>query len=161
MGEKICTNCKINKNFCEFGKHRGNKRDGLQCWCKSCMNKDDKTRKRTIAGLISRIYQRQKNSSKTRNHIPPSYSNKELLQFALNSDVFISLYDEWVGSEFDRKMTPSFDRLDDSKGYSFENFNEWMTFHENNQKAHADMRSGKLLNSGWFHGGAKPVSCVD
>ena len=35
---KTCTKCNIQKNIDEFGKNK-NTNDGLNCWCKKCVNK--------------------------------------------------------------------------------------------------------------------------
>lgn len=48
-------------------------------------------------------------------------------------------------------MRPSFDRLNDGDGYSFSNFNKWMTWEDNRLKAFLDMASGKLISGGNPH----------
>ena len=43
---KKCTKCRRELPLSEFTKHKS-RRDGLQCWCKSCRNELNKTRDRT------------------------------------------------------------------------------------------------------------------
>ena len=103
---------------------------------------------RTKEGLVRRIYNHQKESSKRREHKLPSYSVRDLEKFALANESFHNLYERWVESGYEKSLTPSFDRLDDNKPYSFDNFNDWMTWDENNKKASLTMRNGKTKNGG-------------
>ena len=43
---------------------------------------------------------------------------------------FDKLYDDWVSSGFDKKLSPSIDRVDTSKGYTLDNM-RWLTHSEN------------------------------
>lgn len=61
----------------------------------------------------------------------------------MSSNKFHVLFDIWVDSGYNHWLRPSFDRLDDSKGYSFDNFNKWMTWKENKEKSESQMRSGE------------------
>ena len=49
-----------------------------------------------------------------------------------STDSFVSLYKVWVGSGYDRKLAPSIDRIDSSKGYTLENM-RWLTHSENSR----------------------------
>ena len=90
---------------------------------------------RTKKGLISQRYQRQKKSSRKRGHETPRYTRDELLEYCLNSKEFTKLYNRWVSSDFITELTPSIDRLDNSKGYSFENI-QIVTWRQNNLNSH-------------------------
>lgn len=46
---------------------------------------------------------------------------------------FISLYRIWQDSGFERKLTPSIDRIDSSKGYTLDNI-QWLTLSNNCRK---------------------------
>ena len=93
----------------------------------------DKAYKRTIDGLISRIYYSQKGSSKRREHNPPTYSKEQLHVWMTSQVNFNNLYINWVASGYKKDLVPSVDRLDDYKGYSFDNI-QLMTWRENLDK---------------------------
>ena len=92
-----------------------------------------KAYKKTIDGLISKIYGQQKQSSKKRGHQPPTYSKELLHRWITAHVIFQELYDNWIASNYEKDLVPSVDRLDDSKGYSFDNI-QLMTWKENNAK---------------------------
>lgn len=79
------------------------------------------TYRRTKKGLVAQIHSDQRRNSLRREHAMPSYTTEELKEWALSQDVFHSIYDEWVASDYNRWNRPSFDRLDDSKPYSISN----------------------------------------
>lgn len=85
---------------------------------------------RTIDGLISQIYGKQKSSSKKRGHQPPTYSVELLHRWITAHTIFQELYDNWIASDCDKWLRPSVDRPDNSKGYSFDNI-KLMTWREN------------------------------
>jgi len=137
---KICILCNEEKNTNLFGIAR-NTKDGLFSYCKSCANNKDKTYKRTKDGLITRIYSHQKTNSTNKNNIPPKYSKAELMLWLLQNDLFHRLFKQWEEAGYSKKLTPSIDRLDDYKGYSFDNI-QLMTWEENKQKSHRDRYNG-------------------
>lgn len=67
------------------------------------------------------------------------YKDKFLLSrelfyaWAMPHTKFHKLYIEWVDSGYDRKLCPSVDRIDSSKGYTLENM-EWVTHSENSRR---------------------------
>lgn len=137
---KQCTGCHGFKDLSEFSKHGGSK-DGLRLDCKSCVCLYLKEYRRTRLGLLGVIYANQKQNSKARKHEIPDYTLKDFRVWALNSKVFHHLYDNWVLSDYDKKLTPSADRLNDYKSYTFDNL-QWMTWQENNDKGHTDRKQG-------------------
>jgi hypothetical protein len=58
---------------------------------------------------------------------------EEFYEWALSCPRFHELYDEWVASGYDRKLTPSVDRIDSGKGYEPSNM-EWVTHSENSRR---------------------------
>jgi len=54
----------------------------------------------------------------------------------------MSLWTAYVASGYKRALAPSFDREDDSIGYSWGNFNKWMTWHDNDEKWNKSVRDG-------------------
>ena len=92
---------------------------------------------KTKPGFLMRLYRnmtsRVNGIQKRKAHL---YSGKDLLsraefyEWAESSGDFHSLFSAWEISGYERKSTPSVDRVDPSKGYTVENM-EWVTFSEN------------------------------
>lgn len=67
------------------------------------------------------------------------YLGKELLprdefyNWAIFHIDFVLLYVKWVDSGYDRKLTPTVDRIDSDKGYCLSNM-EWVTHSENSRR---------------------------
>lgn len=89
---------------------------------------------RTRRGVVKRIYSTQKISSRVRNHPVPVYSISELEEWSLLQENFEGLYQNWVKSNFSKKLKPSIDRDDDDKPYTFSNI-QWTTWEINNSKS--------------------------
>ena len=61
-------------------------------------------------------------------------SRDEFIEWCFgNIESFNSIYNEWKKSGFKRKLSPSIDRIDNSKGYSIGNM-RWITQQENSIK---------------------------
>jgi hypothetical protein len=60
-------------------------------------------------------------------------SREEFYEWSINNPDFHRLYEEWVDSGYDRKLSPSVDRIDSSKGYETSNM-EWVTHSENSRR---------------------------
>jgi hypothetical protein len=67
------------------------------------------------------------------------YQNLELMPredfygWALHNNTFNDLYETWVASGYDRKLSPSVDRINASVGYIHGNI-QWLTHSENSRK---------------------------
>lgn len=142
---KRCSSCGITKPESEFYPHISHA-DGLSSRCKACYKIANMRRRRTKRGLVSAKYSQQVAKSIRRGHNPPSYSREELIEYALNSEEFCSLYEKWVSSGYDKWRSPSFDRIDDSIGYSFDNI-RIVTWMENDNDANLKTKMG-LINKG-------------
>lgn len=140
--EKICRKCGESKLLKEFSKYKIQK-DGLMTICKICSINASKKYSLTIEGVMTAIYGGQRRNSRRRNHPLPTYSKKEFTKFCMDSPDFIRLYNNWVKSCYKKLIKPTFDRLRDDKGYSFENFNKWMTWKDNKLKGEKDRSLGK------------------
>ena len=71
--------------------------------------------------LTGRIYNDQGSNSKVRGHQPPAYTLEEFREwFAVQSNK-AKLWKAWEESGYDKWSAPSVDRLDQTKGYSFDN----------------------------------------
>lgn len=137
---KKCNMCNVTKSLENFYKNKKNV-DGLYTYCKKCAAKLALNKKRTKEGLVSRIFHDQTKSCKTRGHEKQKYSKEELLEWCLSKKEFHSLFDEWKNSGFQRRLSPSIDRLDDYKTYSFDNI-QIVPFFENEAKANSDRKNG-------------------
>lgn len=91
--------------------------------------------KRTPNGVITTLFISMKRRSKQRKHAPPKFTKVQLTKW-LYDNGFQKLYDDWVNSGYNRWKKPSCDRLDDSKGYSFDNMRlvTWKENHDKNKK---------------------------
>ena len=138
--KKVCIKCKQEKTFEYFSKSK-NKKDGLNSICKVCDIKRVKEYVKTIPGLISEIYACQRKHSKKRNHNMPNYTKQEFGEWLLSQINFDILYNQWVKSGYKNELKPSVDRLDDYKGYSFDNI-QLITWGENREKGTRDVKSG-------------------
>ncbi len=139
--EKKCTVCGEVKAFSEFHKSK-NTRDGVLNQCKKCRCKHSVVSYRTKKGLVKKIYLTQKRNSIVRKHNPPSYTFDELYDWMTKQDNFDKLYTKWVESDYNANIKPSIDRLDDYKGYSFDNI-QLMTLKQNLDKSYLDVKEGR------------------
>lgn len=139
---KKCTKCELTLDISNFGK-RKHGQNGLNAFCIKCESERQLVHSRTKVGLIKRIFNHQKSSSKRRLHSMPDYTLNELKEWALGNYEFNRLFDEWVSSGYLKSLIPSVDRLDDKMPYSFDNI-QITTWGFNNKKANADKLIGKL-----------------
>lgn len=59
---------------------------------------------------------------------------KDFYNWAMPHIQFHKLYIRWVDSGYDRKLCPTVDRIDSSKGYTLKNM-EWVTHSENSRRS--------------------------
>lgn len=100
----------------------------------------DKRYEKTANGFLMRLYRNMKSRitgvQKLKFHL---YKDKVLLDkqdfyiWAKGSRSFHLLFKQYVASNYDRKLAPSVDRIDSSKGYSINNM-EWVTHSENSRR---------------------------
>lgn len=103
-------------------------------------NAHTKKYEKTVKGFLMRAYRNMKSRVEgvqwKKAHL---YEGKELLsreefyQFALSSPEFYELFGNYKQSGFERKLAPSADRMDSSKGYEINNM-EWVTMSENSRR---------------------------
>lgn len=91
---------------------------------------------KTIKGLSAVLFTSMRRRSKLRGHDSPSFTLCEFREWLYDKDEFNSLYKTWVESKYYRFLKPSIDRIDDSKGYSFDNM-QVVTWQENDDKGKA------------------------
>ena len=133
---KTCTKCKQEKQFSEFGYQKASK-DGLKYECKECR----RDRHHSKNGLITRIYDGQRSSSKDRGRPMPDYSKSELTDWLLSQPVFHRYFKYWGDSGYKTMLSPSCDRIDDYLPYSLENI-RLTTWKENEYRGHSDRKNG-------------------
>jgi len=96
---------------------------------------------KTQRGKISQTYSKQKGSSLKRGHPLPSYSKEELEEWLFSQKLWFELYDNWVLSDFKKKLAPSIDRINDNLPYTIGNI-QLMTWEENHRKGYETVKSG-------------------
>jgi len=143
---KICNICKQDKTLEEFGK-RSTMKSGYKNDCKACEARLGTERQRTPYGLFARLYSHQLESSRKRGHKKPLYTVIELREKYVNTELYLRLHKEWVESGYNKYKAPSFDRLDNFEGYSFDNI-QLVTWGVND-KLGAEFNS-QYPNSGTF-----------
>jgi len=106
---------------------------------KSNNNEDSKKYERAKKGKLMRTYRNME--SRVKGIVQKSqhlYSDLQILprqdfyDWSLSDEGFNSVYESWVASEYDRKMSPSIDRIDTGKGYTIGNI-RWVTHSENSR----------------------------
>jgi len=138
--KKICKKCKIEKPVSEFYKDSSS--EDLYCMtCKECKTENSVKKKKTIFGLISKMFWSQYSSSISRKLPKPEYTLQEFTEWVVFNPSFKKLYYDWVNSGYSKEMIPSVDRLNDYKGYSFGNI-QLMTWEENCEKGRLDRING-------------------
>ena len=103
-------------------------------------NSATKKYEKTHSGYLMRKYRNMK--SRTcgiqwrKSHL---YMGKELLSkedfynWAKNHQDFLRLFDDYVKSNYERRLAPTVDRIDSSKGYVLSNM-RWLTHSENSRQ---------------------------
>lgn len=120
---KKCFKCGEVKPLSLFYKHK-QMADGHLNKCKECTKKDvkgkDKIYEKTEKGVVRVIYKTQKRNNLLRGFGEMPYSKSELKEW-LYINGFKDIFDKWVDSNYDKDLKPSVDRINNFKGYSFDN----------------------------------------
>lgn len=142
---------KCNKcfNFFTLDKFSKSKKDKL--WkvsyeCKVCRNKEKTQYCLTKKGVIQTIWDSQLSSCKKRKCEPPKYNKEQFKAWILGQEeLFDTLYNTWVDSEYKQELKPSVDRLDNFETYSLDNI-RLTTWGDNKELGHLEHRKAKLPN---------------
>ena len=109
--------------------------------------KYEKTKKGKLMRMYRNMLSRVDGIQKKKAHL---YAGKEILtrdqfyEWALSSYQFHALFDTWEKSDYDRRLSPSVDRIDSRLGYTVDNM-EWVTHSENSRRgALSQIKQGKF-----------------
>lgn len=112
--------------------------------CRSCTNLrrptkpedelfDWKAYYRSKEGKLAHTFQTQRLRCKEKGWALPEYTREEFIAWGMSLPEYHSIFDAWVFSGFAKHLSPSVDRLDDYKTYSFSNI-RMVPWHQNNDK---------------------------
>lgn len=155
MKSKICFKCNIKQTVDNFYKHP-EMPDGHVNKCKECNKRDvrqnlsdkkayyrkyDQNRQRhSIRRILNHRYIAMRQRVEGRSNGHRGALNKELLSwdeflnwYEATKEHFNKLYESWADNNFPHKLSPSVDRIDNTKGYTADNM-QWLTQSENSRK---------------------------
>lgn len=111
-------------------------------------NWDCKKYEKTIPGFLMRLYRnmlsRTTGVQKQKYHLYAGcylLPKEEFYEWAMTNPIFHNLWKIWVDSGYDRKLTPSVDRINSIDGYSIDNM-EWVTHSENSRRGSLNRHYG-------------------
>jgi hypothetical protein len=94
---------------------------------------------KTINGFLVRLYRNMKSRVTGIQHKKAHLykglcilPKEEFYTWAKTSAEFNTLFDRWKNAKYARKLTPTVDRVDSSKGYELSNM-QWLTHSENSR----------------------------
>ena len=99
----------------------------------SCTKKYERTKKGKLMRTYRNMQSRVKGIVKKKAHL---YVDLDILpkgdfyEWSLSSEDFNTLYEDWVASGYNKRLSPSIDRIDVEKGYTPDNM-RWLTHSEN------------------------------
>lgn len=143
---KTCSVCKRVLSFCEFSTNGvvllkcGNTKKYYKSACKACNSRRGVNHRRVcettyLKGKWRAMMERCEGlSSGHQKYIGMEYPGKdEFLSWALKREDFKSLFKDWGKHGFSYCSSPSIDRIDNSKGYLFDNM-QFLKLKENSVK---------------------------
>ena len=106
---------------------------------------------KTMNGFLMRKYRNMQSRvngvQKLKSHLYRGLDlldRQEFYRWSNSSDVFKKLFSEWKSSGYDRKLCPSVDRIDSSRGYHLSNM-EWITHSENSRRGALSQKRKKKI----------------
>lgn len=110
---------------------RGYRKQTGNMWTKKYEKTKSGKLMRTYRNMLSRVV----GILKSKSHLYGGLtimSREEFYQWSLDNKDFHTLYDEWVDSNYSKKLSPSIDRINSSLGYTVDNV-RWITYSENSR----------------------------
>ena len=102
---------------------------------------------KTIRGFLMRCYRNMQSRvtgvQSKKAHLYqglPLLDRQSFFTWALNDWQFYRLWIDWCGSDYDRRLSPSINRIDSNRGYEIGNV-EWLTHSENSRLGACSKRS--------------------
>lgn len=148
---KTCINCGNEYPLSEF-REQNETKDGHANQCRLCLNTIQRERRKKNENKTTSIYEKTPKEflvreyrnmksrvtgvQKKKAHLylgKPLLDKEDFYRWAIFHIDFVLLYTEWVRSNYNRKLTPTVDRVDSSKGYELGNM-EWVTHSENSRR---------------------------
>jgi hypothetical protein len=110
--------------------------------------KDQNKYRKTLKGYMVYAYngmlQRTKPSSSDAAYRGlPLLSNQEFREFTLNNQDYHRLFNNWVESGYNHKLSPSIDRIESTKGYTLDNI-RWVTHSVNSSLGSKNLQKKKF-----------------
>lgn len=173
---KKCSNCETVKHISDFTSEKRNK-DGKRGICKVCYNSKQRLKYtpklRVVLTKKEQLLKRSKSNKKywktkqgklmltynNMNRRVRGYVKKHIYEglgilnrdsfyeWSINNEHFNKLYDNWVKSEYDRKLSPSIDRINSNDGYTLGNI-RWITHSENSRLGSISRHKNQDSNNG-------------
>lgn len=100
-----------------------------------------RTHKGDFKNWLTKTYGRVKRDSITKFNKLPEFSKEKLSEWVLKQGI-LKMLEDYSNSNFDKNKNPSIDRLDDYKGYSFDNI-QLVTWEINNQRGRISEKNKK------------------
>lgn len=121
---------------------------GVQGECKDCTKIRVKKNSDRVGaaydfsekGVFRVLYKTQKRNQKLRGHGEMPYTKEEMISWCKDNG-FDEIFNAWVNSGNKKSLKPSVDRIDDFKGYSFDNI-RLGTWQQNKDHQTKDILSG-------------------
>lgn len=146
--EKKCNCCNISHPISYFCKHNTTA-DKLSNICRICKNEKQKNYRNQNGNRCQSVYEKTKSGFLVRcyrnmlsrvNGIQkkgnykglPILDKNDFYSFSLKCNEFNNLFSEWNNVNYQRKYTPSIDRIDSNGGYVLGNI-RWITHSENSR----------------------------
>lgn len=128
---KTCSQCQQELPLEAFNVQSTGKL-GRRADCKGCIKRFIRSKR----GLVKEAHGQQRATAKRRGYAAPSYTEAELLAWAMLDPEFHEVFAAWEESGYLTNFKPSFDRKNDYISYTLDNL-QIVTWSENNTKGKA------------------------